>query len=242
MTFTKTFCFYICKSKSSLGADQSKVQLKESMNLVFANRSEEEAIFPLTVSEIAESQSKDKGMNKLAKKEKYTFQLVENTKVLCKDGKLVIPNDLQHRAISWYHHYLQHPGSTRLEETILASMYWKGMRPTIRSYVKKCKTCQINKRRQRKYGKLPAKLAITTPWEALCVDLIGPYTLKGKDKSQIDFMCLTMIDPATGWFEIVELPVLEPVSSDAPDTKKGASAIEHMKTKLKKRILINHRL
>jgi hypothetical protein len=73
MTFTKTFCFYICKSKSSLGADQSKVQLKESMNLVFANRSEEEAIFPLTVSEIAESQSKDKGMNKLAKKEKYTF-------------------------------------------------------------------------------------------------------------------------------------------------------------------------
>ena len=51
--------------------------------------------------------------------------------------------------------------------------------------------------------------------------LIGPYTLKGKDKSQIDFMCLTMIDPATGWFEIVELPVLEPVSSDATDTKKG---------------------
>jgi hypothetical protein len=51
--------------------------------------------------------------------------------------------------------------------------------------------------------------------------LIGPYTLKGKDKSQIDFMCLTMIDPATGWFEIVELPVPEPVSSDAPDTKIG---------------------
>jgi hypothetical protein len=95
------------------------------------------------------------------------------------------------------------------------------MRPTIRSYVKKCKTCQINKRRQRKYGKLPAKLAITTPGEALCVTLIGPYTLKGNDKSQIDFMCLTMINPATGWFEIVELLVLEPVSSDAPDTKKG---------------------
>ena len=35
-----------------------------------------------------------------------------------------------------------------------------------------------------------------TPWEALCVDLIGPYTLNGKDGSSIDFMCLTMIDPA----------------------------------------------
>ncbi len=41
-----------------------------------------------------------------------------------------------------------------------------------------------------------------TPWKALCVDLIGPYTLNGKDGSSIDFMCLTMIDPATSWFEI----------------------------------------
>ncbi len=46
---------------------------------------------------------------------------------------------------------------------------------------------------------------IGTPWEALCVDLIGPYTLKGKDGSAKDFMALTMIDPASSWFEIVEL-------------------------------------
>jgi hypothetical protein len=43
----------------------------------------------------------------------------------------------------------------------------------------------------------------------LCVDLIGPYTLKGKDNLQIDFMALTMIDPASSWFEIAELPVVE---------------------------------
>ncbi len=34
---------------------------------------------------------------------------------------------------------------------------------------------------------------------------MGPYTLKGRDGSSIVFMCLTMIDPATTWFEIVEL-------------------------------------
>jgi hypothetical protein len=39
----------------------------------------------------------------------------------------------------------------------------------------------------------------------LCVDLIDPYTHKGKDGSNIDFMCLTKINPATSWFEIVEL-------------------------------------
>ena len=42
----------------------------------------------------------------------------------------------------------------------------------------------------------------------LCVDLVGPYTLKGKDGLSIDFMCLTMINPATSWFEIVELPTV----------------------------------
>ena len=77
----------------------------------------------------------------------------------------------------------------------------------VQSHIKKCHSCQVNKCRQLKYGKLPTKLAIANPWEALCVDLIGPYTLKGKDKTQIDFMCVTMIDPATSWFEIVELPL-----------------------------------
>jgi hypothetical protein len=56
-------------------------------------------------------------------------------------------------------------------------------------------------------GKFPGKFVITNPWEALCVDLIGPYTLKGKDGTEIDFLCLTMIDPASSWFEIVQLPV-----------------------------------
>ncbi len=65
----------------------------------------------------------------------------------------------------------------------------------------------MSKRRKDKYGKLPTNLAITNPWEAVCVDLIGPYTLNFKDGTQIDFMCVTMIDPATSWFEIVELPV-----------------------------------
>jgi len=149
-------------------------------------------------------------MEKLAKEEgKYSTQLVEDTKVLCRENKLVIPKKLQHRAVQWYHHYLQHPGHTRLEETLRATMHWKGMRNTVRAYVKKCRSCQVNKRRTLKYGKLPTKIVITQPWECLCVDLIGPYTLRGKDGSEIDFMCLTMIDPATSWFEIVKFPISE---------------------------------
>jgi hypothetical protein len=43
---------------------------------------------------------------------------------------------------------------------------------------------------------------------ALCVDLVGPYTLKGKDGSSIDFIALTMIDPTSSRFKDVELPTI----------------------------------
>jgi hypothetical protein len=66
---------------------------------------------------------------KIPKKDIY-LQLVEDTKVLCKDGKLIIPASLRHRAVAWYHHYLQHHGHSRLEETMRSMMYWKGMRTT----------------------------------------------------------------------------------------------------------------
>eukprot|EP00804_Cyclotella_cryptica_P024254 CCRYP_012534-RA/>CCRYP_012534-RA protein AED:0.62 eAED:0.46 QI:0/0/0/0.5/0/0/2/0/155 len=121
---------------------------------------------------------------------------------------MIIPTDLQHCAVSWYHHYLQHRGHTRLKETLCAAMYWKGMQNTVHKYVKNCHAFQDNRRHKHKYGKLPTKIAITNPWEVLCVDLIGPYTIKAKDGTVIDFMCLTIIDPPSGWFEIVDLPVI----------------------------------
>ena len=88
-----------------------------------------------------------------------------------------------------------------------------------------------------KNGKLPSKLIIMTPWEALSHNLVGPYTLKGKDGSQIDFMCLTMIDPASSWFEIVELPVFEYITPPSY-TKKGTK--KHKTQTTKKLTLIKH--
>jgi hypothetical protein len=97
------------------------------MNLVFANCSEDDVIYPLTVKEIAEAQEADPNIYKLTKYLQYTRQLVENTQVLCKGTAMVLPTALRHRAISWYHHYLQHPGATRLNETLCTVMYWKGV-------------------------------------------------------------------------------------------------------------------
>jgi len=61
---------------------------------------------------------------------------------------------------------------------------------------------------------------ICIPWEALCVDLIGPYTLKGKDGLSIDFMALTMINPASSWLEVMELPTITQVMTTKVNGKE----------------------
>ena len=66
--------------------------------------------------------------------------------------------------------------------------------------------CQITKRSYQKYGHLPEKEAEAEPWDKLCVDLIGPYKICCKRKPPLTLWCVTMIDPATGWFEMRENP------------------------------------
>ena len=69
------------------------------------------------------------------------------------------------------------------------------------------------------------------PWRCVNVDLIGPYTIHGKDSTVLDFMCLTMIDPATSWFEIVELP-----TNSIKCIRKGKEIIEKKFDKLSAQI------
>ena len=195
-------------------------EYEENIQSAFANSVQDESeIYPVTVLKIAQAQRKDKAYKAYFKRvtdadkdsldSRFTVKVIDDEQVLVfEDKRLVIPSKkMQSRIIQWYHHYLQHPGQNRLEETLCAVMYWRGMRAQVRQHVKTCDRCQKGKPKQRrKYGHLPPKIAEVTPWKSVCVDLIGPYTIKGKDGTILDFMCLTMIDPATGWFEIIELP------------------------------------
>ena len=52
------------------------------------------------------------------------------------------------------------------------------LREDVRHHVSTCPVCQKNKKQTKKYGHLPAKKAEGTPWECLCVDLIGEYKIK----------------------------------------------------------------
>ncbi len=104
---------------------------------MFAHHEEEEEVYPLTLTEIADAQCKDQEVKAYLKKNAIMPQkdiglhLIEDTKVLCKHEKVMIPTSLRHRAVSWYHHYLQHPGHSRLEEMMRSVLYWKGMYTTL---------------------------------------------------------------------------------------------------------------
>jgi hypothetical protein len=191
-----------------------------SINDIFAqNGNEADEIYPVTVSEIVDAQKADRIYKRYLKatdsktktemsKASISVKVIDDLDVLVyRDSRLLIPKPLQQKIVTWFHHYLQHPGHTRLELTIASSMYWKSLRSDVRRHVKRCRPCQFGKKRKRLYGKLPSKIAETIPWRSVCVDLIGPYTLKDKKGTILDFMCLTMIDPATGWFELIELPL-----------------------------------
>ena len=82
------------------------------------------------------------------------------------------------------------------------------MRNTITAVFKDCPVCTKQKKRENKYGILPPKpTPEIIPWHTLCIDLIGPYKF-GKEKYPKTFAvlhCLTMIDPATGFFDIIEI-------------------------------------
>ena len=100
MTFSKQWRRYNqgCAVSDTHAAD---------ISAVFANRSEEDDIYPLTTVEIAEAQRADASIKHLFKRNAVFDQglkvkLIENTLCVCKEGRLAIPKPLQRRAVLWY--------------------------------------------------------------------------------------------------------------------------------------------
>jgi Integrase zinc binding domain len=127
--------------------------------------------------------------------------------LLVENDKIIVPASLQRPVVEWYHTLLLcHPGETRMEATISQHLTWLGLRKTVHDICTKGDTCQHTKRTKNRYGKLPPKEAETIAWDTLCVNLIGPYNIKRKNaKKPLTLWAVTMIDPATGWFEIASI-------------------------------------
>ncbi|MGH7974544.1 MAG: RNase H-like domain-containing protein, partial [bacterium] len=166
------------------------------------------AIFPMHMGLIAEQQAKDDVLQDLRRRnpQDYHLQNVERHNVVWYQNKIYIPETLRQRTLHWYHDMLHHPGKRRTEKTIRSHLTWHGLTNDVLRHVKECSKCQLFKKQRKKYGHLPSKEAEWEPWRTLCVDLIGPYDVKTLHNKNKQIWAMTMIDPATSWFEVIEIP------------------------------------
>ena len=210
------------KGENNIVADVlSRYQLKEtefSLDAFALGDDEEDyEVYPLSFKQIAEEQAKDPNLQAKLTEEgtRYRTERIKHSSfnydiIVNGEGKIVLPPALRRPATEWYHQFLCHPGETRLELTLRQHYDWRGLREDVKHTCKACQTCRVRKKRDSKLGKLPAKEAEATPWHTLCIDLVGPYKIGKYDKDpkknkQVELHCLTMIDPATSWFEICEI-------------------------------------
>ena len=176
----------------------------------FALEKEDINEYPLSYKIIMKYQQKDKALLKKAKNDKEyslrTFNTAGRTRTLItKNNKIAVPGALQEPLVQWYHEQLCHPGQTRTELTVRQHFIWDGLSTTVKKICSACHTCQLTKRRKVKYGHLPAKEAEAEPWDTLCIDLIGPYKFNQPNNQTETLHALTMIDPATGWFDMTAI-------------------------------------
>jgi hypothetical protein len=114
--------------------------------------------------------------------------------VITYEKKIYIPQYLRKRIVWWYHTYLQHPGITRMEATLIQNLIWTNIRKDVEAAVKNCHECQIGKKVRKKYGELPEKLAERPiSWNRVDVDLIGPLTIKNPSGKK-ELLALTIVN------------------------------------------------
>lgn len=133
-----------------------------------------------------------------------TIELITYQHTPTSPSKIVIPTTMLLEMVIWYHLNLNHPGATRLYNTIAMHFYHRQLMSTVNDVNKRCDFCQRYKNTLRGYGQLPPKEATFNPWETVAVDLIGPWTFSVNNITST-FSALTIIDTDTNLTEAVSI-------------------------------------
>ena len=167
----------------------------------------EELAFPLDYRNIRQAQLNDQELPELVQNEPDLFsnrEVLPNVNLMHYKGKVYIPTALAGSIVVWYHEVLNHPGQTKLLDTICTTMYNRHFRAKIKAVVENCPYCQIHKQPSRSYGHLPPKTISMVPWYTTAVDLIGPWRIKIQGQ-EYEFNALTIIDTDTHLVEAVRI-------------------------------------
>ena len=206
----------------------SNESLTELTREVYAS---ETFIVPVDYDTIKAAQDIDNELKEMKRKDTtqqiFTKKKFGRTELTIKKGKdnrwrIFVPKPLRKELIAWYHEQLMHPGALRMGESIRKNFTWPNMTKDINDYVAQCDTCQRRKTTNNpRAGKLPLKDPQSCdPFQILTVDLCGPWNMRAnvstikkmKDRDIVErkimvvkIFCLTMIDEASGWPEIMPI-------------------------------------
>ena len=148
----------------------------------------------------------------------YAMQSLDDVEIIFYESKIYVPQSLRKHVIDWYHLYLNHSGGSTLAKRIRGLCYWKGVVAQADLYAKTCKICEQFKNINNIYGHMPPKnIAELKPWDLVHVDLIGPYRKSIRKhhpggaiiRKNVSLTCMTIIETATGWLEIIEIPTFD---------------------------------
>ena len=129
-----------------------------------------------------------------------------------------MPLTLRQRVLDWYHLYIYHPVGGEIPNIIQHVCYLKGLFAKSYMSVKPCNLFQQFKNKNKLYGHLPPKIITKLkPCNLVNINLIGIYsnlimqqkTVGAIIPNYLIFTCMTLIDPATGWFKIVQVPCFD---------------------------------
>lgn len=122
-----------------------------------------------------------------------------DVKLYTQQGRIILPQDYGIVVVQLYHDWLNHPGTSKLYETLKSTFIWQGMFQHISNFTQQCLDCAHAKISNRKEGQIPLCTPDVLPWSTLCVDLIGPYKMNQETN---DHYALTMLDPVNYCIEI----------------------------------------
>ena len=115
---------------------------------------------------------------------------------------IVIPWDLSKVVLKLAHDDLGHNGSARTYMIVRRSYYWKGLRPDVVHYVKRCTVCRKHNSASPKYNKGTFQ-APGAPMDFISMDLIGEFHPPSTHGNKY---ALTVICMLSGWTWCIPIP------------------------------------
>ena len=122
---------------------------------------------------------------------------------------LYVPLSLRQLILSWFYTSSQHPGITKMYQSLRPFVFWSTLHADIISLVNSCHPCQLFKSASKQYGLLVSSLNSSTPFKNISVNILGPFNFTDIDADDFEndefTYCLIIIYICTHWIELVPI-------------------------------------